>query len=79
LSTWRRRAVYAAEAVVPSLSKNDQVGMFQAKVLRYVAVPTHWGIRFQHVFKLTEGDCIPDHQLSLGIQKSRPVVEPMNF
>jgi hypothetical protein len=63
--TWRGRAARASVDAVPARSKNNQFGMVDAKVLRYVAIPTNRRVRFQHVAQVIQLNCIPGQQVSI--------------
>jgi len=59
--------------------KYNQVGMIEAKSLRYVAVPADWQVGFKHLRELVQRYFIPGQQPAFRTSHCRPVIAPMNL
>jgi hypothetical protein len=58
------RAACVSGDTLPPWSKNNQVGMIQAKGLCDVAVPTDRQMCLKHIPQIVEQNFLPSHQLS---------------
>jgi hypothetical protein len=76
-TTWRRQAVYASGHAMPPWSINDEVGMVQTKLLRYVTVPANRFMCCQHLPNVLQLHLIPGNQFPPGALKRWLVVYPV--